>query len=47
MERVKLALESVTDVAGFWAPDLHPLAGASYRLRCFADSVEVSRSAEG
>lgn len=32
MERVKLALESVTDVAGFWAPDLHPLAGASYRL---------------
>jgi hypothetical protein len=32
IERVKLALESVTDVAGFWAPDLHPLAGASYRL---------------
>lgn len=31
-ERIKRALESVTDVAGFWAPDLHPLAGASYRL---------------
>ncbi|MHA3022202.1 hypothetical protein ACXPWS_18345 [Mycobacterium sp. BMJ-28] len=22
---------SVADIAGFWAPDLHPLAGASYR----------------
>ena len=32
MERVKLALESVTDVAGYWAPDLHPLAVASDRL---------------
>ena len=31
-ERIKRVLESVTDVAGFWAPDLHPLAGASYRL---------------
>ncbi len=31
-ERIKQVLESVTDVAGFWAPDLHPLAGASYRL---------------
>lgn len=30
--RIKRVLESVTDVAGFWAPDLHPLAGASYRL---------------
>ena len=31
-ERIKRVLESVTDVAGFWAPDLHPLAGASYRV---------------
>ena len=30
--RVKRVVESVADVAGFWAPDLHPLAGASYRL---------------
>ena len=32
VERARRALESLTDVAGFWAPDLHPLAGASYRL---------------
>ena len=31
-ERIKRVLESLADVAGFWAPDLHPLAGASYRL---------------
>jgi hypothetical protein len=30
-ERTKRVLESLADVAGFWAPDLHPLAGASYR----------------
>jgi hypothetical protein len=30
--RIKHVLESLADVAGFWAPDLHPLAGASYRL---------------
>lgn len=30
--RIKRVVESVADVAGFWAPDLHPLAGASYRL---------------
>ena len=30
--RTKWALQSFADLAGFWAPDLHPLAGASYRL---------------
>ncbi len=30
--RIRRALESFADLAGFWAPDLHPLAGASYRL---------------
>lgn len=30
--RTKRVLESFADLAGFWAPDLHPLAGASYRL---------------
>lgn len=27
---------SVADIAGFWAPDLHPLAGASYRRALLA-----------
>ena len=31
-DRAKRVLGSLADVAGFWAPDLHPLAGASYRL---------------
>jgi hypothetical protein len=31
-EYTKRFLEMLADVAGFWAPDLHPLAGASYRL---------------
>jgi hypothetical protein len=31
-ERARRVLESFADVAGFWAPELHPLAGASYRL---------------
>lgn len=31
-ERTRRALGSLADVAGFWAPELHPLAGASYRL---------------
>ena len=32
VDRVRRTLGSLADVAGFWAPDLHPLAGASYRL---------------
>lgn len=43
-KRVRQTLGSLADVAGFWAPDLHPLAGASYRpavlrgiRRCIAD----------
>ena len=31
-EGVRRTLGSLADAAGFWAPDLHPLAGASYRL---------------
>jgi hypothetical protein len=30
-ERLRRVFGSVADIAGFWAPDLHPLAGASYR----------------
>jgi hypothetical protein len=30
-ERLRRIFGSVADIAGFWAPDLHPLAGASYR----------------
>jgi len=30
--RVRKVFGSFVDIAGFWAPDLHPLAGASYRL---------------
>jgi hypothetical protein len=30
-ERLRRTFGSVADIAGFWAPDLHPLAGASYR----------------
>ena len=30
-ERLRRSFGSVADIAGFWAPDLHPLAGASYR----------------
>jgi hypothetical protein len=30
-ERLRGTFGSVADIAGFWAPDLHPLAGASYR----------------
>lgn len=29
--RLRSVFGSVADIAGFWAPDLHPLAGASYR----------------
>jgi hypothetical protein len=29
--RLRRIFGSVADIAGFWAPDLHPLAGASYR----------------
>jgi hypothetical protein len=29
--RLRGIFGSVADIAGFWAPDLHPLAGASYR----------------
>lgn len=29
--RMKQIFASLADIAGFWAPDLHPLAGASYR----------------
>jgi hypothetical protein len=32
VQRTKRVLESFADLAGFWAPDLHPLAGTSYRL---------------
>jgi len=31
-DRVRKVFGSFVDIAGFWAPDLHPLAGASYRL---------------
>ena len=30
-ERLRRTFGAVADIAGFWAPDLHPLAGASYR----------------
>ena len=30
-ERLRRIFGSIADIAGFWAPDLHPLAGASYR----------------
>ena len=30
-DRLRRIFGSVADIAGFWAPDLHPLAGASYR----------------
>jgi hypothetical protein len=30
-DRLRRTFGSVADIAGFWAPDLHPLAGASYR----------------
>lgn len=30
-EQLRRTFSSIADIAGFWAPDLHPLAGASYR----------------
>jgi hypothetical protein len=30
-ERLRETFGSIADIAGFWAPDLHPLAGTSYR----------------
>lgn len=30
-EQLRKTFGSIADIAGFWAPDLHPLAGASYR----------------
>ena len=30
-DRLRSIFGSIADIAGFWAPDLHPLAGASYR----------------
>lgn len=30
-DQLRSVFGSVADIAGFWAPDLHPLAGASYR----------------
>ena len=30
-EQLRKIFGSLADIAGFWAPDLHPLAGASYR----------------
>lgn len=30
-DRLRRTFGSLADIAGFWAPDLHPLAGASYR----------------
>jgi hypothetical protein len=30
-DRLRRTFGSIADIAGFWAPDLHPLAGASYR----------------
>ncbi|WP_280831752.1 hypothetical protein [Mycolicibacterium frederiksbergense] len=35
-ERLRTIFGSVADIAGFWAPDLHPLAGASYRRALLA-----------
>lgn len=34
--RLRASFGSVADIAGFWAPDLHPLAGASYRRALLA-----------
>jgi hypothetical protein len=34
--RLRRIFGSVADIAGFWAPDLHPLAGASYRRALLA-----------
>lgn len=30
-DQLRKTFGSIADIAGFWAPDLHPLAGASYR----------------
>ncbi len=35
-EMLRRTFGSVADIAGFWAPDLHPLAGASYRRALLA-----------
>jgi hypothetical protein len=35
-DRLRSTFGSVADIAGFWAPDLHPLAGASYRRALLA-----------
>lgn len=35
-EKLRRTFGSIADIAGFWAPDLHPLAGASYRRALLA-----------
>jgi hypothetical protein len=35
-DRLRGVFGAVADIAGFWAPDLHPLAGASYRRALLA-----------
>ncbi len=35
-DQLRSVFGSVADIAGFWAPDLHPLAGASYRRALLA-----------
>lgn len=35
-DRLRRIFGSIADIAGFWAPDLHPLAGASYRRALLA-----------
>lgn len=35
-DRLRRTFGSIADIAGFWAPDLHPLAGASYRRALLA-----------
>ncbi len=31
-KRFRVAFSYIADIAGFWAPDIHPLAGTSYRI---------------
>jgi hypothetical protein len=35
-DRLRRTFGAIADIAGFWAPDLHPLAGASYRRALLA-----------
>jgi hypothetical protein len=35
-DRLRRTFGSIADIAGFWAPDLHPLAGTSYRRALLA-----------